>query len=174
MKSLHVLAAALLCLPAVSFAMNKCVGNDGRITYQEDFCPDLTKKHTPQGPPGADAGTPDGVWKRQYGALQDGEVDEFRKYLSKPGRDKMDRMDEKGREKQLAMARDLTPKEARFVDMRIHPGGNRATIQAQGMGRNVMTGGKMEILGTIEMVKEGGGWKVASESWRPAGRIETR
>jgi hypothetical protein len=114
------------------------------------------------------------VWKRQYSALQDGDPDEFRKYLAKPGRDKFDRLQGKARDQQLALNRDLTPKEARTVDMRVHPGGKRATLQAMGMGRNVMTGGRMEIVGTIEMVKEAGGWKVASESWRPAGQIERR
>ncbi len=172
LKMIRVVAVALLCLPAAALAMNKCVGGDGRITYQEDFCPDLTKKHTPEGPPGADADTPDGVWRRQYSALQDGDPEEFRKYLAKPGRDRFDRMDAKARANHVAMTRDTTPKEARYLDMRIHPGGKRATITAQGLGRNVMTGGKQEIGGTIEMVKEGGGWKVASESWRPVGQVE--
>jgi hypothetical protein len=112
------------------------------------------------------------VWKRQYSALQDGDPDEFRKYLSKPARDRFDRMDAKGRANHLALTRDVTPKEARYVDIRVHPGARRATISAQGMGRNVMTGGKLPIDGTIEMVKESGGWKVASESWRPSGPVE--
>ena len=166
MIPVRALALILLCLPvhALALALNKCVGADGRVTYQEEYCPDLTKKHVPEGPPGADAATPDGAWRRQYGALQDGDAEEYLKYLAKPARDKFAGLDARARDKLLAMTRDFTPKQAHFVEMRAHPGGKRATVTAQGKGQNVMTGGKVDFVGTIEMVKDAGGWKVSSES----------
>jgi Domain of unknown function (DUF4124) len=174
MKTLLAFALLLALLPAGALAMNKCVGADGRVTYQEEYCPDLTKKYVPEGPPGADAATPEGVWRRQYGALQDGDAEEYLKYLGRPARDKFAGLDAKARDKLLAITRDLTPKEARFIEMRAAPGGKRATITAQGKGHNVMTGTKPEFVGTIEMVKDAGGWKVSSETWKPAGAMEYR
>lgn len=174
MKTLLAFALLMACLPAGAQAMNKCIGTDGRVTYQEEFCPDLTKKHVPEGPPGADVATPEGAWRRQYAAMQDLDVEEFLKYLAKPSRDKFNGLDKTAREKLLAITRDLTPKEARFVEMRVHPGGKRATIAAQGRGHNVMTGGKVAFVGTIEMVKDAGAWKVSTENWRSAGAMESR
>jgi hypothetical protein len=174
MKTLIAFVLLLHCLSAGAQAMNKCVGADGRVTYQEDYCPDLTKKHVPEGPPGADASTPEGAWRRQYAALQDGEAEEYLKYLARPARDKFAGLDAKARDKLLAITRDLTPKEARFVEMRVHPGGKRATVSAQGKGYNVMTGRKPEFVGTIDMVKDGGVWKVSGETWKSAGAVEYR
>jgi hypothetical protein len=174
MKTLLASVLLLYCLSAGALSMNKCVGADGRVTYQEEYCPDLTKKHVPEGPPGADAATAEGAWRRQYGALQDGDAEEYLKYLARPARDKFAGLDPKARDKLLAITRDFTPKEAHLVEIREHPGGKRATVTAQGKGHNVMTGGKPVFVGTIEMVKDAGGWKVSSESWKSAGAMEYR
>ena len=48
MRHLLILAALLLAAPA--YAMNKCVGANGRITYQQDPCPGTVVRAAPKPP----------------------------------------------------------------------------------------------------------------------------
>ena len=49
MRHLLILVALLLALP--THAMNKCVGANGRITYQQDPCPGTVVRGVPKPPP---------------------------------------------------------------------------------------------------------------------------
>jgi hypothetical protein len=60
-RCLPVLAAAFAFCAMPAGAINKCVGKDGRVTYQEDKCPDDAKagalKGSPSSPPAAPVST---------------------------------------------------------------------------------------------------------------------
>jgi hypothetical protein len=129
------MAAALMCLPMTVFATNTC----------------------------ADGESPEGVWKCSYEALHKGDIAEMRKYLTKERRAEVDRQDAKTQGAQLEMLRTQLPKDARVVDKKLYYDGRKATLKVRGTGNSGQV--PADFYGTIEMVKEGDGWKVGEQGW---------
>ena len=166
MNWLQAGAAVLMCLPAATLAMNKCVAPNGKVTYQQEPCPAESGGQVIRSSGVTEGDTAEAVWLRSEAAMHKGDLAEVRKHMTKEHQAALDKMDKKTAETQFAMMRELTPKNPKVIDRQVSADGKKTTLKATGMAKNA-TGASETWYGTVEMLKEGNTWKVDTSSWAP-------
>jgi hypothetical protein len=157
----------LLSVPTSSWALTKCVGDDGKVTYQDRVCPPTSRAQPLKGTVAADEAEAEAVWQRGEAAIERADLAELRKVLTKDGVAKLDAMDAQQRQAQLDSARDRAPRNARITGKANAPDG-ALILQHDGESRDAASGAARKLSGTTRMVREGTAWKMGEPSWKPA------
>lgn len=166
MKS-FLLAIAMIAALADVHAVNKCIDTQGKTTYTDEPCPTAAGANKPAKSTASNiervAGT--GVLGTAYMKhFQSLRADGWKTFLDTMSSRQRIKIEPVGQEA-LALTKALVPCSITVVDEVISPSGNTGTLRVKGMAPAIGSSGEKMNYGTIELVKEGGMWKVDKSSW---------
>jgi hypothetical protein len=115
--------------------------------------------------PAAAAEAPEAVYAKFHRAIAAGELEEMLRYATEAQRREVAAMSAAQKAAQLKMMSTLMPRAFLLKNKTFNPDGQRARLLVSGPGP-LQAGEKPETLyGTINMVMQGGDWKVADVTW---------
>ncbi|MBI1889599.1 MAG: DUF4124 domain-containing protein [Burkholderiales bacterium] len=159
-------------------AVNKCIDAQGKTTYTDEPCPTSPRANKPAKSSatniesGAGTDVLGAAYMKHFQSLRADGWKTFLDTMSSRQRIKVEPVGEKA----LALTKALVPRSIAVVDEVISPSGNTGTLRVKGMAPAMGSSGEKMNYGTIELVKEGGMWKVdksswSDEEWKNAGEI---
>lgn len=111
---------------------------------------------------------PEAVYGKFHQALLKGDFDEIKKHATAESMSEMAKMPADQRMGMLAFAAMLLPQEYTITGKVPSPDGNRFTIRATAKLPTLPGAKPEQAIGEIQMLKQGGAWKVHQSNWKNA------
>jgi len=117
-------------------------------------------------PGAAFAEDPEAVYRRFHAAVIAGDLDGMRPYMRAARRAEMDATPAKDRAAIAQFLVALTPADITVTKTTLSADGQRAQLEAHGIGKALIGEGTDPMTGVITLVVEDGTWKIDTSNWK--------
>ncbi len=159
-------AACLWLAAAPSWALNKCVDAQGKVTFTDTPCASSSKAAVATVKPASGGGSIDDVVLAASEAAARGDFEAMRRTSAKT--DAFDKTPPgKQRDQMLALIKYVAPVQVVIVSRELGADGQTAVVKATGKYRNMATELLEPTKGLIQLQRVNGSWKIAESAWGP-------